>query len=206
MSLAPGQSRPLTFCLTLRKPEVASISFVITYVVEGDSRILCSTTISSAITSRNISEPHRITFLHPGGIVSYAVLRAPQIGSIKTSPVVEKLPILLNLHGAGLEADSYEVRHMLDSVPHLAAWVLFPAGVTPWSGDDWRKYFSYSMVIALRLAKKARCLGFCRHSGCDSSSSTMDKLNAMGRTRTGNVQIAHKRPFQWRLALLLFFD
>jgi len=50
-----------------------------------------------------------------------------------------RLPILLNLHGAGLEADSYQVRHMLDSVPDLHAWVLFPTGGTPWSADDWRK-------------------------------------------------------------------
>ena len=46
--------------------------------------------------------------------------------------------MLLNFHGAGLEADSDQVRHMLDSVPDLRAWVLFPTGVTPWSGDDWR--------------------------------------------------------------------
>ena len=41
------------------------------------------------------------------------------------------MPILLNLHGAGLEADSHQVRHMLDSAPDLPSWVLFPTGVTP---------------------------------------------------------------------------
>lgn len=53
-------------------------------------------------------------------------------------PRSRALPILLNLHGAGLEADSQRVRHMLDTVPDLRAWVLFPSGVTPWSADDWR--------------------------------------------------------------------
>jgi predicted esterase len=43
----------------------------------------------------------------------------------------------LNLHGAGLEADSQQVSHMLDAVPDLDAWVLFPTGMSPWSGDDW---------------------------------------------------------------------
>jgi predicted esterase len=46
-------------------------------------------------------------------------------------------PVLLNLHGAGLEADSHQVRHMLDAVPDLCAWVLFPSGLSGWSGDDW---------------------------------------------------------------------
>lgn len=52
----------------------------------------------------------------------------------------QSLPILLNLHGAGLEADSHQVRHMLDPVPDLHAWVLYPTGGNPWSADDWRKF------------------------------------------------------------------
>lgn len=51
----------------------------------------------------------------------------------------KRLPIFLNLHGAGLEADSDQVRHTLDPVPDIPSWVIFPTGVTPWSGDDWRK-------------------------------------------------------------------
>jgi predicted esterase len=47
---------------------------------------------------------------------------------------------MLMLHGAGLEADSDMVRHSLDSLPDLCAWVLFPTGVTPWSGDDWHSW------------------------------------------------------------------
>jgi hypothetical protein len=46
--------------------------------------------------------------------------------------------VLVVLHGAGLEADSERVRHMLDASPELCAWLLFPSGVTSWSGDDWR--------------------------------------------------------------------
>ena len=71
-------------------------------------------------------------------MVTYAIIRAPskKVCYEKNSEV--DLPVLLNLHGAGLEADSHQVRHMLDSVPNLPSWVIFPTGVTPWSGDDWR--------------------------------------------------------------------
>lgn len=47
---------------------------------------------------------------------------------------------MLQLHGAGLEAESDIVAHALDPAPDLCAWVLFPTGVTPWSGDDWHAW------------------------------------------------------------------
>lgn len=53
----------------------------------------------------------------------------------------------MNLHGAGLESDSHQVRHMLDAVPELDAWVLFPTGMSPWSGDDWHVW-GYADVTA----------------------------------------------------------
>jgi hypothetical protein len=70
--------------------------------------------------------------------VSYAILRPPHDTSSCKSRRKE-YPVLVNLHGAGLEADTEQVRHMLDDIPLLCAWLLFPSGVTSWSGDDWRK-------------------------------------------------------------------
>lgn len=46
-------------------------------------------------------------------------------------------PILLQFHGAGVDADNDMVAHALDPVSDLCAWVLFPTGVTSWSADDW---------------------------------------------------------------------
>jgi predicted esterase len=46
----------------------------------------------------------------------------------------------LALHGAGLEADNGMVTGALDPVSNLCAYVLFPTGVTPWSGDDWHNW------------------------------------------------------------------
>ncbi|QIX01796.1 hypothetical protein AMS68_007313 [Peltaster fructicola] len=84
----------------------------------------------------SLNEPHVITYLHPGGIVSYAILRPPT-GKCSGN---ESLPVLLALHGAGVEADSDQAKHALDGVVDVCAWTLTPSGVTPWSGDDWHNW------------------------------------------------------------------
>jgi dipeptidyl aminopeptidase/acylaminoacyl peptidase len=93
------------------------------------------------LQSRSIYEPHKVTHLHPGGIVSYAMLRAPAknatcVGTNRATSA----PILLQFHGAGVDADNSMVAHALDPVSDLCAWVLFPTGVTSWSGDDWHSW------------------------------------------------------------------
>lgn len=76
--------------------------------------------------------------MHRGGIVSYAILRAPSPRLDSKQNDTDRFPVFLNLHGAGLEADSEQIRHSLDALADLDAWILFPTGVTPWSADDWR--------------------------------------------------------------------
>lgn len=110
----------------------------ISFTVEGSSSLLSLTVVSPSSPPRTIEEPHKITFFLPSSTVSYAILRAPSRKVCNELSFTQSLPVLLNFHGAGLEADSDQVRHILDSVPDLRAWVLFPTGVTPWSGDDWR--------------------------------------------------------------------
>ena len=138
LALAPGQSRPLAFRVSSQGPPVHSISLKITYAACTCAESLLSTVLFHKLRVRSIHSPHKFTFLHPSGTVSYAIIRPPSnaVDEIRQS----RLPILLNLHGAGLEADSDQVRHMLDPVPDLHAWLLFPTGVTPWSSDDWRNY------------------------------------------------------------------
>ena len=146
LRLAPGQSRPFPFLLSVQGPSIKSLSLKVTYATSEAPESLLSTVIFHKFLKRTVHSPHKFTYLHPGGIVSYAILRAPSnqaICEVKDS----NLPILLNLHGAGLEADSKQVRHMLDPVPDLHAWVLFPTGVTPWSSDDWRNGFSLCNVL-----------------------------------------------------------
>ena len=136
--LAPGQSRPLAFILSLQSLKTLRLLLRVTYAPAGSSHLVLSPIISCTFSPLSVHEPHKLTFLHPGGIVSYAILRAPSPKVAHEVPKSGALPILLNLHGAGLEAESQQVRHMLDPVPDLRAWVLFPTGVTPWSADDWR--------------------------------------------------------------------
>lgn len=136
--LAPGQSRPLVFQLFMPSSTSLSLSLKIFYSVRPSSSLLSSPIITHHIPNRTIEEPHKFTFLMPTGTLSYAILRPPSRKVTNEVSSSEELPVLLNLHGAGLDANSHQVRHMLDSVPDLRAWVLFPTGGTPWGGDDWR--------------------------------------------------------------------
>ena len=138
--LAPGQSRQLAFQLYSQGSSVHSVSLKIAYAAPTCHESLLSKVLFHKFQVRSIYSPHKFTFLHPSGTVSYAILRPPSkaISAIRQS----RLPILLSLHGAGLEADSDQVRHMLDPVPDLPAWILFPTGVTVWSSDDWRNFFN----------------------------------------------------------------
>ena len=131
MRLAQGQTRPLSIRLSVQGRLPRSFCFIVTYVESDSPNHFLRMGFSTALSTHSIHSPHKITFLHPGGIVSYAILRAPSEKAISGLSPNKRMPILLNLHGAGLEADSHQVRHMLDSVPDLPSWVLFPSGVTP---------------------------------------------------------------------------
>jgi predicted esterase len=133
-----GQTRPLSFNITLPSHNMTAVAYNITY------KTLNSTSQYRLQVSQNVRHismyrPHKITFLHLGGMVSYAMLRPPAKNATCHSGQT-KVPVLLALHGAGLEADDSMVTSALDPVSDLCAWVLFPTGVTPWSGDDWHNW------------------------------------------------------------------
>lgn len=150
--VSAGQTRPIPFRVSLRRLHHSFIKINIRYKPNNTARNASTLTVSQAFTKRSIYHPHKITFLHPGGIISYAILRPPSENATCHSNQNDSLPVLLQLHGAGLEADSDLVTHALDPLPDLCAWVLFPTGVTPWSGDDWRKkqpasFFLITLVV-----------------------------------------------------------
>lgn len=133
-----GQTRPIAFDIVLPSRKVSTLTYNITY------RTINSTHNSTLQVVQDLNpvdlyEPHKITYLHSGGMVSYAMLRPPAKNAT-CRPAQKKLPVLLGLHGAGLEADDPMVTGSLDPVSDLCAWVLFPTGVTPWSGDDWHTW------------------------------------------------------------------
>jgi hypothetical protein len=140
INLIAGQTRSVAFNISLPFNNATSLNYNIHYNIVGEngSRIL---SITQNLTQASIFAPHKVTYLHPGGIVSYSMLRAPAKNATCKPNNSSSLPVLLGLHGAGLEADNGIVAHALDPVRDLCAWVLFPTGVTPWSGDDWRMCF-----------------------------------------------------------------
>ena len=153
ISLAPGQSRPIAFRLDLTHAGTQSgqdLVFEYEFLRRDLKPKRRLATVKIAFTERSVYEPHKMTFLHSSGSVSYAILRPPS-EALESHVNGRSLPVLLNLHGAGLDAASHQVRHMLDAVPNLPAWTLFPTGMSPWSGDDWHVW-GFADVQAALLA------------------------------------------------------
>ncbi|KAL4879998.1 hypothetical protein BJY04DRAFT_208288 [Aspergillus karnatakaensis] len=134
--LAPFQIRPLAFQLA---PETGTRGDAIINIHYRASQGIPQVQSFRVIfETRSLSQVQRLTYKHPAGIVSYATLRPPPSDSAcGFSRTSVSLPVMIGLHGAGLDADSTRAREMLDAAYGLCAWVLIPSGVTSWSGDDW---------------------------------------------------------------------
>ena len=148
ISICSGQTRPLSCYLeceggTANKP--VSVIYKIYYVFTEPPRRHGFVATRYKFGRTGIAHPHRITFLHPSGCVSYAIIRPPSRKSYGKDIRPERLPVMLCLHGAGLEINDPEARSMLDL--ELPAWTLLPSGLTPWSGDDWHTW-GFSDVLA----------------------------------------------------------
>ncbi|PGH16555.1 hypothetical protein AJ79_01661 [Helicocarpus griseus UAMH5409] len=148
ITLAPYQSRPVAFRIDFGEQASSDFSFLFSYKVEADEEVRETKAVTVNLTQRTMEEAQKYTFLHPGGIVSYAILRPPLNKTCELGGK-RKLPVFVDLHGAGLEADSDQVRHMLDAAYGVCAWMLFPTGVTPWSGDDWHTWGAADVQAAV---------------------------------------------------------
>jgi hypothetical protein len=124
-----------------------TLRLALTYTV-GDNQKAHLLNLEVNVYTRNITEPIKSTFLHPSGTVAYCVIWPPAESLDGVHSEAKHLPVLVNLHGAGVQAQDSLVRHQLDSVGPIAAWTIFPEGGSPWSGDDWRRY---SLLEYLRL-------------------------------------------------------
>ncbi|OAP57732.1 hypothetical protein AYL99_08470 [Fonsecaea erecta] len=133
--LAPGQSRPVKMVFETGFRFDESIRLILSY--SGQDTALREISFIIELEHADISSVQRITFLHPSGTVSYAILKPPSTANATRE---DRLPVLLNLHGAGVEADGPLARHMFDDASHLPAWILTPAGMSTWSGDDWHTW------------------------------------------------------------------
>lgn len=133
-----GQTRPVTFNISLPSHNASSVAYNVTYkAVDGSKH--SSLEVTQDVKHVSPYKSHKVTFKHPSGTVSYAMLRPPAKNATCRHKQT-KLPLLLALHGAGLEASDPMVTEALDPVSDLCAWTVFPTGVTPWSGDDWHTW------------------------------------------------------------------
>ncbi|CAK4032670.1 hypothetical protein DOTSEDRAFT_69726 [Lecanosticta acicola] len=139
VSLVPGQSRPVGFRIECVSPPPPYPTVELRYTVDGSDGIQ-SLALAAEPELRTIQEPHKVTFLNAAGGTSYAMLRPPSRKALRTVEHDKPLPVILVLHGAGVEAESESMRHTLDALPDVAAWTLFPTGGTSWSGDDWHAW------------------------------------------------------------------
>lgn len=120
--IAAGQTRPLAFNVSLPLSNVSSLTYRVIYKAQSSGQSF-TLEVTQKLTKTSIYEPHKVTFLHPGGMASYTMLRPPAQNITCASGSNSSLPVVLSLHGAGLEADNGQVAHALDPVPDLCAWV-----------------------------------------------------------------------------------
>jgi acetyl esterase/lipase len=177
ITLVAGQTRPIAFNISLPTHNASSVEYNITYRAPNGTHATLQ--VSQVLKHVSMYNPHKITFLHPGGMVSYAMLRPPAKNAT-CPPGHTKLPVLLQLHGAGLEADSPMVAGALDPVSDLCAWVLFPTGVTPWSGDDWHNWGFADVEAAIEAIP-----AWIKHVGWRGPSVNTDRWVVSGHSNGG---------------------
>jgi hypothetical protein len=132
-----GQTRHVAVAISCKTDCSPYLGIDIEYGVVGQDRAQASVLhLDHQFVQRELYQSLKVTYYHPGGMVSYAILRPPPSNISCPLNSEGSLPVLLQLHGAGVEADNEIVRHALDSLS-LCAWSVYPTGSTPWSGDDW---------------------------------------------------------------------
>ncbi|KAK6534290.1 hypothetical protein TWF281_005618 [Arthrobotrys megalospora] len=135
VTIAPSQTRPIKLEFNANK-SVGRLEASLKYTANGKEAVKrFEITLN---THEGPYTPHKYTYTHPSGIVSYGIIRPPSLKS--RCEEFDSLPILLSLHGAGVDTGSDMSRNSFEALPDLCAFVIIPSGVTPWSGDDWHTW------------------------------------------------------------------
>ncbi|KAF8468375.1 hypothetical protein BDZ91DRAFT_695632 [Kalaharituber pfeilii] len=165
VQLAPGQSRPLVFRITKVPFNATSIELLIQYRLRDSDEISNLLTLLALTTVQSLFDTHIFTYRHPSGIVSYAALRPPSQNATCPASPDKKIPILLSLHGAGVDVHWDLAKEAYKEMPNLCAWLLFPQGVTLWSGDDWHLWGWADVEAAIfAIPHWIRSIGWSRQS------------------------------------------
>ena len=128
----PGQTRPLALRLHQASHSCECVIFRLIYTKSNESRTQQSHIVHVELHERNKNDTHLFTFLHPSGIISHAILRAPTQNHSSVLFQKRALPITLILHGAGVDVSNQQAQDVLDQCSELNTWTIFPSGVTTW--------------------------------------------------------------------------
>lgn len=140
IKVVPGQTRPIGFRLECVPSYNRRIYLDLKYHINGENqeRSVHVSTWPKVVEGTHVL--HKMTYVHPSGVVSWAILRPPSARASCGSSANLSLPVMLALHGANVNANDYSMMHSFDPLPDLCAWLLIPQGTTPWSGDDWHSW------------------------------------------------------------------
>ncbi|KAI8812023.1 hypothetical protein BJ742DRAFT_794536 [Cladochytrium replicatum] len=148
IKLAPGQPYPVPIELTLSDEAAPpkSVDIVLKLVRLDDTNEPFFVRVGEfPIVSRQWgSEAYKITFLDYDGVIQYAMAKPPK-RPCSTSKR-DRCPVLLALHGSGVEAVSTWWTNAYQQQEE--AWVLYPTGRTAW-GFDWHGPSHLNIQFAL---------------------------------------------------------
>lgn len=139
--MGPGQSRRVSFQLDIDSPAVEEIELGIDVERLHGTEYIEDHTLSLRHKLRSIEGygPHLVTHIGPSETVSYSILRPPPL--TKVCPDAKgSAPVLLLLHGAGVNVSEPMTIEAVRSMPEICVWTVVPQGLTTWSSDDWREY------------------------------------------------------------------
>ncbi|KAG9321131.1 hypothetical protein KVV02_005257 [Mortierella alpina] len=120
-------TKELAFTLAFELQSGADIDRHNQRVVTGTLR-----TCTLVIAQRKWGEPYKYTFLDFDGTVQYAAAIPP---SHPTSNPLDSAPVLVSLHGAGVEVDQSPF-WLSEYTQRERTWIVLPTGRSPW-GYDW---------------------------------------------------------------------
>ncbi|ETN36331.1 uncharacterized protein HMPREF1541_08608 [Cyphellophora europaea CBS 101466] len=176
--IAVGQSRPLLFRLDeIYNPSSELVATV--HFRQLDHMQLEEIYVPFLASGRGIEEPQRLTFLHPSGSLSYAVLLPPSRKTVRQHK--GPLPVLVGLHGSGLDVNSYQLKHSFDGAPNFPAWILFPTGMSTWCGDDWHNWGLRDVDAALEAIPD-----WIKHNHWDGPGVYIDRFLLAGHSNGGH--------------------
>ncbi|KAI9333717.1 hypothetical protein BDR26DRAFT_868064 [Obelidium mucronatum] len=149
LKLAPGQIYPLPVEVDFEFEEsqgavLSSIHFEIEmYDLDEKDKFMVKSA-EFPIRMRVWGEPYKITFLDYDNVVHYAMALPP--AKICSAVGENNCPVILALHGAGVEAENPFWTEAYKRQDY--AWILFPSGRTPW-GFDWHGPSNLNVESAL---------------------------------------------------------